>query len=131
MDCPDCGAATLSVPLSDADRERLPEDAPGVAVCTRCLRVDPITDPPADCPDLSSISDAFPPAPEHARTVICLLALLDQIALYRGDIDALVERAEAEGTDVMLVLDRLAADERVAPHFDLEKRTHQLRQLLR
>jgi len=131
MDCPDCDAPTLPFPLSAADRERLPHDAPGAAVCRRCLRVDPIDDPPADCPDFTAVSDAFPPTPAHARTVVCVLALLDSIALYRADVEALVDRAEDEGTDVMLVLDRLRADDGVAPHFDLEKRAHQLEQLLR
>lgn len=131
MDCSDCGAPALPFPLSDDDRRRLPDDWRGATVCTRCLRVERTADPPADDPDFTAVSDALPANPAHARTVVCLLALLDSIALHRDRIDALTDRAEAEGTDVLLVLDRLAADGGVAPHFDLEKRTHQLEQLLR
>lgn len=131
MDCPQCGADALAVPLPEAYREFFPDDRPGVAVCTRCLHVGPVDDPPADLPDFTEVSDALPGNPEHALTVVCVVALLDSIALYRAEIDALTDRAETEGTDVLLVLDRLGADDSLSPHFDLEKRTHQLEQLLR
>ncbi|MFB6120073.1 MAG: DUF6276 family protein [Halobacteriaceae archaeon] len=131
MDCPNCDAPTLAFPLPPTYRAHFPGDRPGAAICTRCLHVTPVDDPPADLPDFTAVSDALPANRDHALTVVCLLGLLDSIALHRDAIDALTDEAESEGTDVMLVLDRLGADESVAPHFDLEKRTHQLEQLLR
>jgi len=132
MNCPECGADTLAFPLPEDLAAHFPDDRPGAAVCTTCLHVTPVDDPPADQPDFATeLCDALPRDPGHALTVVCLLALLDSIALHRDAIDALAARAEAEGTDVMLVLDRLGRDGDVRPHFDLEKRSHQLEQLLR
>jgi hypothetical protein len=130
MDCPNCGTRLLAFPLPAALREHVPDDRPGASVCPDCLHVGPVDDPPSDYPDFTAVSEALPADPEHALTVVCLLGLLDSIALHRPAVDALTDRAETEGTDVLLVLDRLAADEGVSPHFDLEKRTHQLEQLL-
>jgi hypothetical protein len=131
MPCPECGADAIAFSLPDDLRAHFPDDRPGGELCTRCLFLAPADDPPDDLPDFTAVSDAFPPDREHALTVVCLLALLDSVALYRSEIDALTDRAEAEGTDVLLVLDRLQHDDGVDPHFDLAKRAHQLEQLLR
>lgn len=131
MSCPTCGAPVLAFSLPADLRAHFPDDRPGATLCTRCLAVAPHDGPPADLPDFASVSEAFPRDPERALPVVCLLGLLDSVALYRAEIDALAERAEGEGTDVLLVLDRLAHDGGVDPHFDLDKRRHQLEQLLR
>ncbi|MFB6125175.1 MAG: DUF6276 family protein [Halanaeroarchaeum sp.] len=130
MDCPACGEPTVAVAIPTAVADAMPDDRPGAAVCTRCLAVAPTDDPPADYPDLRTISDAFPADGEAAATVVALLALLDRLALYRQELETVARRAERLGVDVMLVLDRLAADPALDPGVDLDRRRDQLEQLL-
>jgi hypothetical protein len=130
MACPECGAETLSFPVPEDVRDLLPDERAGAAVCTRCLFVTPEDDPPADLPDFAAASDALPRDPERAVTVVCLLALLDSLALYRSEIEGLAREAERAGVDVLLVLDRLGADPDLEPHLDLGRRRRQLEQLL-
>jgi hypothetical protein len=59
-----------------------------------------------------------------------LVGLLSNLALYRSEISALLERVEREGTDPLLVLDRLAHDPDVQTDLDLAGRRRQLEQLL-
>jgi hypothetical protein len=129
MDCPDCGGETLSIPLSADRRSLLPGDDPGVALCTRCLRLTPDPDPPADPPDLQRVSDAFPSNPDAAVPTALAVGLLENLALYRAEIADLLERAERAGTDPLLVLDRLARDPDLEPAVDLGRRRRQLEQL--
>lgn len=131
MACSACGGDTLAFSLPPDLAAHFPDDRPGATLCVRCLAVEPHDDPPETLPDFASVSEAFPRNSEHSLTVVCLLALLDSVALYRSEIDALAARAEGEGTDVLLVLDRLGRDGGIDPHFDLDKRRHQLEQLLR
>lgn len=130
MACQQCGGETLAFRVPGDLREHLPDDRPAASVCTRCLFVAPEDDAPADLPDFTRVSDALPQDPESAVGVVLALALLDSIALYRDELSALVGYAEGRGVDVFLVLDRLGADPSVDPHFDLERRTTQLEQLV-
>ena len=130
MRCPSCDSPTLSFPIPAAVRDSMPEDRPGAAICTRCLTVTPVDDPPDEVPNFTEISDAFPTDEESVATVGALLALVDSLALYRSEIDAVARHAESLGVDVMLVLDRLAADSAIEPHFDIDRRRAQLEQLL-
>ena len=134
MDCPECGteAVTFAVP---ADlREHIPAGEPVVALCPRCLsfRPAPGAEPgrsPDSEPAFAAVSDAFPTG-KAAVPMALAVGLLDSFALYRADVEALVERVERAGVDPLLVLDRLAADPTVETGIDIPRRRHQLAQLL-
>lgn len=100
------------------------------SICTRCLTLSPSddADPPAD-PAFDRISASFPTGSGAVETAL-LVGLLDSLAPNRGTIEELVADAEAAGVDPFLVLDRLDSDPEIEPAFDLDRRTHQLRQLL-
>lgn len=130
MTCPDCGGETVEAPVPQSFTSYLPDDRPGIALCTQCLAVSPIDEPPSKLPAFDAVSDAFPRDPEKALPIVLMLALLDSLALYRSELDDLAATAERRGVDPLLVLDRLASDPTLDPGFDLEKRRHQLAQLL-
>ncbi|MFB6071338.1 MAG: DUF6276 family protein [Halobacterium sp.] len=130
MSCPHCGGDELSFPAPEGVREYLPDDRAGATICTNCLRVGPLDDPPADYPDFTAVSDAFPDDGETAAVLACLLALLDRLVLHREDADAVAGTAERRGVDVLLFLDRLAADDGLDPQLDVERRRGQLEQLI-
>ncbi|MFB6137212.1 MAG: DUF6276 family protein [Halobacteriaceae archaeon] len=130
-DCPRCGTAALAFPIPADLLEYFPDDRPGAALCPACLDVSPVDDPPEAYPDFQdAVSDALPRDPADAVLVACVLALADTLALYRSELSALLERAEAGGIDVFLALDRLADDPSVDPHLDLRRRRRQLEQLV-
>ncbi|MCG1004243.1 MULTISPECIES: DUF6276 family protein [Halobacterium] len=129
MSCPNCGGDRLQFPIPDAVAEFLPDDRPAATLCTICLRVSPADEAPDAYPDFSSVSDAFPDG-ETGAVVACLLALLDRLVVHRSEAEAVATEAERRGVDVLLVLDRLAADAGLDPHIDLERRRRQLEQLI-
>ncbi|AKH96725.1 DUF6276 family protein [Halanaeroarchaeum sulfurireducens] len=130
MRCPNCGAPTVVFTIPEAVLDAMPETRPGAALCTRCLTVTPVDEPPDETPDWTAVHETFPTDDEAAATVGALLALVDSLALYRSEIEEIARHAESLGVDVMLVLDRLAADDGVDPHFDIDRRRAQLEQLL-
>lgn len=130
MTCPDCGGETVEAPVPPAFTSYLPDDRPGLALCTHCLAVWPLDDPPSELPAFDAVAEAFPSDPQKALPVVVMLALLDSLALYRSELDTLAEVAERRGVDPLLVLDRLAGDPTLDPGFDLDRRRHQLAQLL-
>ena len=130
MACPACGGETLAFPVPPELRETLPGDDPGAAICTRCLTLQPVRDPPADVPDFTTISDAFPDTEAAAVPLAILVGLIDSLAQYRAEITDLLERVERAGTDPFLVVDRLAHDPEIDAAADLDRRHHQLEQLL-
>lgn len=128
-------------------REYAPDEAGVAAICPTCLDVRPAPDAEvqagdaadADAPDTDAASaadgaasahDAFPADPDAAAGVALLLGLLESLVLNKSEIQSLVDYLEASGTDVFLVLDRLAADPAVDPRVDLERRRPQLQQLI-
>lgn len=129
MSCPECGGDQLAFVVPTDLREYLPEDPERVAICTRCLTVEPTADAPDELPDFRSISDAFPTG-EGGAAMALALGLLDSLALYRSEIGELLERVERAGADPLLVVDRLAADPDVALAFDVDRRRRQVEQLL-
>ncbi|ELY65449.1 DUF6276 family protein [Natronococcus jeotgali] len=126
----DC-ETTLSVSVPAAYREHAP--ASTIDICTRCLRVEPVEererDPDGD-PELSSVSDAVPARPERAVPLFLAIDLSSSLAINRDAIESLLEDVERAGTDPLLTIDRLLADPSVEPAVDLERRRHQLEQLL-
>lgn len=126
MSCPVCGEPSVAFDVPSDLREYAPEETERAGICTVCLRTFPVDDPPASFRD---IVDAFP---EGDGGVALALALgkLDSLALKRTAIVALCERAERAGVDPLLAVDRLAAAGNVEPHFDVDRRRHQLAQVL-
>ncbi|MDR5656418.1 DUF6276 family protein [Halodesulfurarchaeum sp. HSR-GB] len=129
MSCPNCGGPTVAYPIPDRARTHCPDDRAGAEICADCLTVSPLAEPPTDPPDFDAVLTDFP-AGEAGAIAASLLGLLDSLALYRGEIEALARLAEQAGVDVFLLLDRLDASGRIQPHFDIDRRRHQLDQLL-
>ncbi|MEE6209710.1 DUF6276 family protein [Salarchaeum sp. III] len=129
MACSLCGGDQLPFPVPAVARDHLPDDRPGAALCTRCLAVEPVDDPPGEYPAFSASIPGFPDG-EAGAIVACLFALADSLALYRAEVSALAGEAERRGVDVLLLIDRLAATDGIEPYFDVSRRSRQLEQLL-
>lgn len=129
MDCPECGTRALAFSVPEHLAGHLPDGRPAAALCPRCLRVTP-AESGTDAPDFTAVSDSFPRDREAATTLAVALALLDSPALYRDELEALVGRLERTGVDPLLVLCRLADDDDLDPHLELDRRRHQLEELL-
>jgi len=144
MDCPDCGAETMTFAVPSAYGECVPEAASTLALCPRCLHLHPVpadagvavadvtpeSPDQADAPAFERVGDAFPTDPDAAIPMAILVGLLDSLALYREEIATLLDAVERAGTDPLLVIDRLAADPAVETDVELARRRHQLEQLL-
>ena len=128
MDCPDCGAPSVAFSVPPDLREYAPDDGSAAAICTDCLGVHPAT-PPDDDPAFDSVSEAFPTGSAAVPTAL-LVGLLSSLAVNREAIADLVDRVERAGADPLLIVDRLAADPDLSPAVDLDRRRHQLEQLL-
>lgn len=126
--CPDCGSSTVLFAVPDSLRQYAPADASSGALCTRCLRVHPASEFPNQPPNFRIVSETFPDG-EAGVALALAVGKLGSLALNRSAVVALCEHAEREGADALLVLDRLA-DADVDPHFDLERRRHQVAQYL-
>lgn len=125
MDCPDCGAPTVAFAVPEDLREHV-DGAAGMAICTRCLGLQPAE--PSEEPAFSAIDESFPTG-EAAAPMALALGLLDSLALNRSAIETLLERAARAGADPFLVMERLAEGD-VRPDYGLERRRDQLEQLL-
>lgn len=100
------------------------QSQPVAAVCPACLAMRPAET--ADThPAFERFGTAFP-TDETAIPMALLVGLLDSLALHREEVSALLARVERGGVDPLLVIRRLDA----TPEFDLERRRHQLEQLL-
>jgi hypothetical protein len=130
MDCPACGASALPFRVPEKYRVHLRGDDPGVALCSSCLRLHPVSNPPESVPDFTDISDAFPGNSAAAIPLALLVGLLDSLATHRAEISELLGAVERAGTDPFLAVDRLADDPGVDAAADLRRRRHQLEQLL-
>jgi hypothetical protein len=133
MACSACGSEhSVIVSLPAEYREYAPDTAAVVGICADCLVVDAADSESdrSDPPDFSRISDAFPRRPTQAIPLALALGLCDSLATNRPAIESLLEDVERAGTDPLLVIDRLLADPGVGPAVDLERRRHQLEQLL-
>lgn len=130
MDCPACDSPAVGFEIPDEFASCTPADAPGAALCTHCLRLAPVDDVSAiDTPEFSSLSRSFPTGREGIAMAL-LTGLLDSLATYHDEIEQLVERLERAGTDPLLVLDRLDREPDIDPEVPLDRRRHQLQQVL-
>ena len=126
MDCPDCGSEAVVFTVSDDRREFVPGNETEVALCTHCLALHPAPAADTDAKaDFTAVSPAFP-ADRAAVPMALAVGLLDSLAVYRSEVEALLERVECAGADPLLVLDRLAADPDLDPQVDLDRRRRQL-----
>ncbi|WP_254839935.1 DUF6276 family protein [Natronomonas marina] len=128
MDCPSCGASMVAFDVPLEYREYVPESSAQAALCPACLTLTAATTTPEE-PRFDRISDAFPTG-EAAVPMAIAVGLLDSLALHRAALEELLVAAERGGVDPLLVLDRLHAQGGVQPDFDLDRRRHQLEQLL-
>ncbi|QLD85361.1 hypothetical protein HWV23_06340 [Natronomonas halophila] len=128
MDCPTCGAPMVSFVVPERFREHAPDESDHAALCPECLTLSAADSAP-ESPRFDRISSAFPDD-EAAVSLALAIGLLDSLALHRRDIEALLETVEKAGTDPLLILDRLHAQGGVDPEFDIERRRHQIEQLL-
>ncbi|GAB3668000.1 DUF6276 family protein [Halopiger thermotolerans] len=133
--CPECSSETIRFSVPDEYREHAPDDAPAVAFCPHCLTLAPLEsdDVPADHdsdPDFRQVGDAFPTRSERAIPLALALGLCSSLATNRSAIESLLRAVERAGADPLLVIDRLRADPSIDPAVDLDRRQHQLEQLL-
>ncbi len=113
-------------------RAFVPDEPTVVAVDPVTLSLEPVASDSitGEEPAFDRISDAFPTDPERAIPLALALGLCDSLAMHRAAIESLLRETERAGTDPLLVIDRLLADPTVEPAIDLERRAHQLEQLL-
>ena len=128
MDCSACGAATVSFPVAERYREHV-DDSPVAAICTRCLTVFPRAHADVE-PDFTRVSEAFPTRQNAAVPLALAIGHCDSLARNRERIGALLESVERAGVDPLLVIERLIDDPTLEPAVDLERRRHQLEDLL-
>jgi hypothetical protein len=129
MTCPECGSEQVAFEVPADLREYLPEETAFAALCMSCLTLEPADSAPEGPPDFEAVSDAFPDG-ETGVAMALAVGLLDSLALYRTELEALLERVTRDGTDPLLLLDRLATEDDLDPRFDLDRRRTQAEQLL-
>lgn len=133
MACSACSSPTIVCSVPETYREFAPAESSVATLCTRCLTVESAaseaTDGDAD-PDFSRVSDAFPSDHETAVALALAVDLCSSLATNRAAIETLLEAVERVGTDPLLAIDRLASDPDLEPAIDLDRRRHQLEQLL-
>jgi hypothetical protein len=130
MDCPACGSSAVTFEIPEEFEAYTPAAAPSAGLCTRCLRLSPIDDPTGiESPDFTRLSQSFP-TDRGGIAMALLVGLLDSLATYHDEIEALVEHLERSGTDPLLVLDRLDREADLDPEVPLDRRRHQLQQVL-
>ncbi|WP_423751057.1 DUF6276 family protein [Salinirarus marinus] len=124
MSCPECDGPTVSFSVPSDLLEYAPEESAHAAICTVCLRTHPADAGETD-PSFDAVLDDFPSGDAGVALALAL-GKLGSLALNRADVVSLCERAEREGADVLLTLDRLAVAGSVEPHFDIDRRRPQL-----
>jgi hypothetical protein len=82
-----------------------------------------------ESPEFARLSQSFPTGREGIAMAL-LTGLLDSLATYHDEIEQLVETLERAGTDPLLVLGRLDRESDLDPEVPLDRRRHQLQQVL-
>jgi hypothetical protein len=126
MVCSECEGEVVRLAVPEELREHV-RGWEAAGVCSRCLALQP-AEAADDDPDWSAFGEAFPDG-EAAVPMALVVGLLDQLALNRSALSALVERAERAGADPRLVLDRLATSGSIQANYDIDRRRRQLEQL--
>ncbi|MFC6837193.1 DUF6276 family protein [Halomarina ordinaria] len=128
MTCPECAAPLVAFTVPDDVAAHVPEESASLALCSRCLAL-VASPPPTGAPEFDRVSEAFPEGDAGAAMAVGV-GLLDSLALHRTDIEALFSFVEANGYDPLLVVDRLARQGSIQTPIDLDRRRHQLEQLM-
>lgn len=128
--CSRCNADAVAIAIPDDLVDVAPVDTASATVCRVCLTLDPLDEVPADTESIRTVSEAFPDDREAAAGIAILVALLESLALNRAAIEGVIDHLEAAGIDALLVISRLRDDPDVRPAVDLDRRLHQLEQLL-
>ena len=129
MDCPRCGEPCVVFAVTPDLREYAPEGSESSAICSTCLSTHPAADSTDASTEFTAVVESFPDGDAGVALALAL-GKLDSLALNRAEIETLLTRAERDGADVLLTLDRLAAAGTVQPHFDIGRRRVQVEQLL-
>jgi hypothetical protein len=129
MSCPACGGRTVAFAVPANLRDYAPGSSAHAILCASCLRVH-AADEGSATPTFEAVHESFPDG-EAGAALALALGLFDSLALRRDAIDDCCSDAERAGADVLLTLDRLADAAGVDPHFDIERRRHQLAEMLR
>jgi hypothetical protein len=129
MSCPACGGRVVAFAVPGDLRDHAPEGGAHAALCSRCFRIHPADTGPAD-PTFAVVHESFPSG-EAGAALALALGLLDSLAVRRDGVDDCCTYAERAGADVLLTLDRLADAEGSDPHVDVDRRRHQLAEMLR
>lgn len=130
MSCPVCDSTPITFAVPAAYAEYVSADTSAASFCPRCLTLETAESNPDAEPDFSRVSDAFPTRPDRAVPLAIALGLCSSLVTNRDAIESLLADVEAAGTDPLLVIDRLCRDPGVEPAIDLERRAHQLEQLV-
>lgn len=128
MDCPECGTDVVAFAVPP-DLEAVAPGSSSAAICPRCLTLVGADDSQPG-PDFSRIAEAFPDGEAGAVMAIAVGLLVESLALNRQTVAELLERAQDEGVDPWLVLERLDASPTVQSDADLGRARVQLEQLL-
>lgn len=130
MNCSNCNISLVHFAVPSELRAYCPDgDEEALAICPRCLSLQPTDIPISSPPAFERISASFPDG-EAAIPMALVLGLLDSLALNRSEIEQLVEQVEREGADPLLLLDRLDHQGSVDPRWKIHRRRHQLEQLV-
>ena len=141
MACSECGSATISFSVPEGYHTYAPSEAAFVSLCTHCLALEPAQRSDRDTdeaaaggegtdPDFSRVSDWYPTDARRAIPLSLALGLCSSLATNRTAIELLLREVEGAGGDPLLIFDRLSDDPSIDPVIDLERRQHQLEQLL-
>lgn len=134
MVCSRCESPVVRFAVPESYREYAPSEASTTTICTRCLRVRPPSESDettrSERTDVTAVSEAFPIRPKPAAGIALALGLCASLAQNRNRLEALLADLEQAGTDPLLTLERLCRDPTLEPEIDLERRVHQLEQLL-
>ncbi|MFP8955171.1 DUF6276 family protein [Natrialbaceae archaeon A-CW3] len=128
MDSCLCDTTPITFAVPPTLRAYAPEEADAAAICPRCLRVEPAANAPDDV-DFDRLSSSFPTS-EAGVALALAIGLCESLATNRSALEHALEAVERNGADPLLALDRLLAEPSVEPAIDLERRRHQLEQLL-
>ncbi len=129
MNCARCDVQLIRFEVPVDYREYLPSHSTHAAVCPRCLTLTTVNEGDKH-PEFDRISEVFPQNKTAAIPLALALGLLDSLALHRSAIQSLLHDVETAGTDPLLVIDRLQSHPDIQPIFDIDRRRHQLEQLL-
>jgi len=130
MSCPACDTTPIVFAVPAVYAEYVSADMSAASFCPRCLTLEAVESAPDADPDFSRVGDAFPTRPDRAVPLAIALGLCSSLVSNRDAIETLLADVEAAGTDPLLVIDRLRRDPGVEPAIDLDRRAHQLEQLV-